>query len=121
MSQELSDVGMVRRELANHRGIQNAITSRELAKRLEMSPRRVRRVISWLVENGELIGASVEGVDGGYYLIESAQELEETRAVLRSRAAKIFARDAALRKAWERAHGQAVQPLLPNLTPYPLS
>ena len=101
--------------LQGHRGKDRAITSRELAKRLNLSTREVREIVAQLVGDGELIGASVAGVDGGFYLIESEADLEETRAILRSRASKIFNRDRDLCKAWIRRHGRLLQPLLPGV------
>jgi transcription initiation factor IIE alpha subunit len=101
--------------LRAHHGKAQAITSRELAKRLQLSTREVREIIAQLVSEGELIGASVAGVDGGFYLIENEADLEETRAILRSRASKIFERDRELCKAWIRRHGRALQPLLPGV------
>jgi len=100
--------------LERHRGQRQAVTSRSMSRALGMSTRKVRAVIAGLVEAGTLIGASVEGVKGGYYMITSLEELEATRAVLRSRASEIYARDAALRRAWQQEHGQEVQPLLPH-------
>lgn len=101
--------------LSGHKGRERAITSRELAKLMRLSTREVRQVIADLVERGQLIGASVGGVDGGYYLIETDEELEETRAILRARATAIFQRDRALCRAWERSHGRPLQPLLPTM------
>ena len=101
--------------LQSHRGKSRAITSRELARMLNLSTREVREIIAQLVGEGELIGASVAGVDGGFYLIENEADLEETRAILRARATKIFARDRELCKAWIRRHGRPLQPLLPGV------
>jgi predicted DNA-binding transcriptional regulator YafY len=105
----------LRQVLKQHQGKGNAITSRQLAQRLGISTREVREIIAALVEDGALIGASVDGDSGGYYVITTPAELEETRAILRSRAQHIFARDAALRRTWQREHGQELQPLLPQL------
>ncbi len=100
--------------IQNHRGARNAITSRALSRATGHSTRKVREAIAQLVESGELIGASVEGVNGGYYMITTADELEATRNTLRSRAKEIFARDAALVRAWRNVHGVELQPLLPT-------
>ncbi len=100
--------------LEKHQGQRQAVTSRAMSRVLGMSTRKVRAAIAELVESGTLIGASVEGVKGGYYMITSLEELEATRAVLRSRASEIYARDAALRRAWQEEHGQEIQPLLPH-------
>ena len=108
-------VARLRGILLQHRGKERAITSRELGMLLQLSTREVREIIAEMVADGELIGASVDGVDGGYYLIESEADLEETRAILRARATKIFARDRELCKAWIRRHGRPLQPLLPGV------
>jgi len=101
--------------LTRHQGKGDAITSRELARDLHLSTRVVREIIAQLVVGGQLIGASVDGNAGGYYMILAATELEETRMILRSRAREIFARDSALCRAWRRVHGQELQPLLPQI------
>jgi predicted DNA-binding transcriptional regulator YafY len=100
--------------LSLHQGIKQAITSRELSRLTGLPTRTIRQAIADLVDQGALIGASVEGVRGGYYMIVNRDELEQTRAILRARAENIFARDAALRRTWERTYGQRVQPLLTN-------
>jgi len=99
-------------ELLECRGQGAAITSKELAARLRTNTRAVRKAIELLVADGELIGASVEGRHGGYFMIQTEAELEMVRAVLRSRAVRIFERDGHLRRAWEREHGRELQPLL---------
>jgi len=106
------DVAPVLNALRRYRGLDMAITSENLSRNLHMDGRRVRMVIAELIEAGELIGSSVSGDHLGYFMIETEPELEATRAVLRSRARKIFSRDAALRKSWERTHGNPLQPLL---------
>lgn len=108
-----SDADAVLAILEQHQGAKHAITSKRIAEQLHLSTRQVRAIIAELVNKGALIGASVDGENGGYYMITSKEELESTRAILRSRAREIFARDAALRRAWQRIHGQALQPLLP--------
>jgi DNA-binding Lrp family transcriptional regulator len=100
--------------LARHAGKANAISSKRIAEMLKLDPRAVREIIAQLVQDGELIGASVDGENGGYYTIRTPEELEETRAVLRARAIKIFERDKALCRAWEKKFGQPLQPLLPE-------
>ena len=101
--------------LEYHQGQENAITSRALARTLCMSTRRVRQVIAGLVKAGHLIGATVDGETGGYFLIETEEELEATRAILRARAGAIFERDRDLCRAWNVQHGKELQPLLPML------
>lgn len=101
--------------LRNRIGQKRAITSRQLAADLDLSTRQVRAIIAELVQDGELIGASVDSETGGYYLIENADELEQTRAILRARASEIFQRDRCLCDAWNKQHGGDLQPLLPTM------
>jgi len=101
--------------LLAHKGKDRAISSAILARKLQIPRRKVRALIAELVDAGNLIGASVDGVDGGYFWIQTKRELEEARAILRARATKIFARDRALRQSWEREHGGVTLPLLPEL------
>ncbi len=109
------DAAAVLGALRRYRGLAMAITSENLARHVHLEPRRVRAVIADLIKAGEMIGSSVSGEHLGYFMIQTEQELEMTRAVLRSRAREIFARDAALRRAWERTHGKSLQPFLPEL------
>jgi predicted transcriptional regulator len=101
--------------LRQHRGRHNPITSRAIARHLHLATREVRQIIADLVQEGELIGASVNGAAGGYYVIEDEADLEETRAILQSRATEIFARDRALCAAWTRKSSRPLQPLLPTM------
>lgn len=103
--------------LRAHRGRYNAITSRELSRRLGIPTREVREMVAGLVGSGELIGASVDGCEGGYYTIVEEEDLEQTRAILRARASAIFQRDRDLCSAWEAQHSGQLQPLLPGRWP----
>jgi len=105
----------VRAVLEGHPGARNAVTSERLAREVGLSTRKVRALIVELVEEGLPVGASVDGTRGGYYLIQSEEELEQTRAILRGRAREIFARDRALCRAWAQVGGPALQPLLPTM------
>jgi len=116
---------LVLQVLRPHNGKEQAITAKELvraihklAPRSSHSPRwttrKVRAVISDLRMKHHLIGSSVQS-PLGFYMIVRREELEETRAVLCSRAKKIFAVDNALRKRWKEIMGEDLQPLLPGL------
>jgi len=65
------------------RGHDNAITGDLLAKRLGLKgTREMRQVIKEMRSNGHLIGLSVRQ-PRGYYLIETAEELEGCMAILK--------------------------------------
>jgi DNA-binding transcriptional regulator PaaX len=69
------------RILSYHSGRQNAIGRGELVANLRrhgfaVSERAMRAQISQLRKSGYLIG-SAAGADGGYYLIQTAQEFDE--------------------------------------------
>ena len=98
--------------LRRHVGQEQAIPSRRIASLLMLDTRQVRQVIADLVKAGELIGATVDGKAGGYFMIDSLEDLEATRAILRARAAAIFERDRDLCDAWVKEHGKPLQPLL---------
>ena len=105
----------IRAVLRRHVGIGHAISSEQLAQATGLHSRKVRALISELIVDGMVIGASVDGVKGGYYIVETPEELEQTRAILRARAAEIFERDRALCRAWNANSGQELQPLLPGV------
>lgn len=116
---------LVLQVLRGHNGKQQAITAKsivqaihKLAPRSSHSPRwtsrKVRAVISDLRMKHHLIGSSVQS-PFGFYMIVRREEMEETRAVLHSRAMKILAVYGALRKRWKEVMGEDLQPLLPGL------
>jgi len=64
-------------------GHANALTGDILAKRLELrGTREMRQVIKGLRQDGYLIGLSVKA-PRGYYLIETAEELQGCMAILK--------------------------------------
>ena len=114
-STTLTTEALCRSILERHAGVCRAITSDELSRQTALSTRKVRALIAELIGEGMAIGASVDGTKGGYYLIQTPDELEQTRAILRARAMEIFARDKALCRAWSQQCGQELQPLLPGV------
>ena len=65
------------------RGKANAITKDKLSKRLNCGERTLREKIKELRGAGYLIGLSVRR-PYGYYIIETAEELQECMAILKS-------------------------------------
>lgn len=111
--------------LRSHQGKEQAITAKGIVQAIhKLAPRsfhcprwttrKVRAVISDLRMKGHLIGSSVQS-PLGFYMINRREEMDETRAVLHSRAMKILAVDKALRKRWKEVMGEDLQPLLPGM------
>jgi biotin operon repressor len=81
--------------LTRHIGSGNGISMRELAQQLDMLPRIVRQQISDLRADGHAIcGTPAEG----YYIAETAAELQHTCEFLRSRAMHSLTLESKLRK-----------------------
>jgi biotin operon repressor len=81
--------------LSRHIGSGNGISMRELAQQLDMLPRIVRQQISDLRDDGHAIcGTPAEG----YYIAETAAELQHTCEFLRSRAMHSLTLESKLRK-----------------------
>ena len=65
-------------------GKASAITGKALASQCgEKGTRFLRQMIRELINEGNLIGLSVKGANGGYFLIETPEELEECLVTLR--------------------------------------
>lgn len=94
-----TDLNALKREVADtlyafHGGRARSVTSKQLARRLNQHPDRIRAAISELVTEGQPIGS----VKDGYFAIESPREATECYRHLESRARKIFRRLAGLRR-----------------------
>lgn len=88
--------------LEHHHGKENAITARELARKLWLhTDRGVRLVIRQLITDGYPIAASVS-VPKGYYIIRMSAERDEYLQVLRSR----LIEDAKRRRDFKKSAGQ---------------
>lgn len=81
--------------LAAHNGRAQAIRVRDLAARLNLPERAVRRLVSEAREAGHAICAHPRD---GYFLAATADELNETCAFLRSRAMHSLVIESRLRK-----------------------
>lgn len=81
--------------LSRHIGSGNGIGMSELEQQLDMLPRQIRLCISDLRDDGHAIcGTPAEG----YYIAETAAELQHTCAFLRSRAMHSLVLESKLRK-----------------------
>lgn len=90
-------------------GRQNARTAAELAVRTGMAERTVRASVEWLRRQGHLIGSTTSN-GGGFYLIQTWEELEATANQLRSRAlAMLTTKRAMEHAAAERFGPQALR------------
>ena len=81
-------------------------------KRQPLDKRETQR-IHGLEDLARLQKEARKRIGGGYFMIETWEDLAAVRMILSSRLAEIATRDRALVKAWTREHGQVVQPLLP--------
>lgn len=81
--------------LAAHVGRGRGITAANLARAVDTTERRLRRCISQLREDGIAVCGRPET---GYFIAETAEELEESCQFLRARALHSLAIEARLRK-----------------------
>ncbi|WP_027365090.1 hypothetical protein [Desulfotruncus alcoholivorax] len=80
-------------------GCRQAIHKHRLAKLAGMDERGVREIIyNLVVQHGLPIGSSTEPGAGGYFIIESLEDMEIATRHLKPRAKKIFLRARALEK-----------------------
>lgn len=82
--------------LQAHVGAQRGITAACLAAQLDISPRQLRRCISALRRREGI--ALCGHPDSGYYIADSAAELERTCAFLRARALHSLTLESRLRR-----------------------
>lgn len=81
--------------LSHHIGSGNGINMRQLQLQIDISPRMIRKHISELREDGHAIcGTPAEG----YFIAETAAELQHTCEFLRSRAMHSLSLESKLRK-----------------------
>jgi len=84
------------------RGRASARTAADLASRLGISERSVRGSVEFLRREGHLIGSTTTN-GGGFYIVQSREELEDTARQFRSRAlAMLTTKRAMERSAAER-------------------
>ena len=84
--------------LRYHKGKENAITQHRLAEHTGISPRHVREIIKYLVENHKLEIASSYDSGGGYYIPVSQKEVDETCDKLYGHALSILKRYSVFKK-----------------------
>ena len=95
LSFALSTTAIVTQVLARHRGAANGITGKALALECLITGRAARLAVTEL----RMQGLGVCGrPETGYFLSNSAQELEQTCQFLRSRALKSLVLEARMRK-----------------------
>lgn len=81
--------------LSRHIGSGNGLSMRELEQQLDMLPRQIRQHVSDLREDGHAICGHPKR---GYYIAETAEELQHTCEFLRSRAMHSLILESRLRK-----------------------
>lgn len=91
------------------RGKRNAISRRELMRLSGIdNERRLREDIARRRAEGQIICSSFNGKNGGYYLPESREEIEEFVITLESHAKNTFRAIKAAREALKQMDGQMV-------------
>lgn len=86
---------MLAKLIALRIGARNGITAERLARMLVVTPRALRTLITELRNDGMAICGTPET---GYFIAETAEELQETCAFLRSRALRSLHLEARLKK-----------------------
>jgi biotin operon repressor len=85
-------------------GRANARTAADLASRIGLSERAVRGSVEYLRRDGHLIGSTTTD-GGGFFLIQTWEELEATARQLRSRALSMLTTKRALEHAAAKQFG----------------
>ncbi len=81
------------------RGKKNAVSQNELARMANKSPREVRRIVeSLIVDHRIVICSSYDKENGGYFLPQTDEEIQETCKKLHGHALKILMRESTLKK-----------------------
>lgn len=81
--------------LQHHIGERNGVRAEVLAKRLDINPRRLRSIISELIEDGIAVCGHPAS---GYYIAQTSTELEATVQFHKSRALHELRKAAALQR-----------------------
>lgn len=90
-------------------GHQNAITSKEIAKRTNLCERKVRDIISSLIQKEYYIGSSSRAGEGGYFIINTREDLDVALENLIPRAVKIFDRVRSLKRIAKDKFGMQIR------------
>lgn len=88
-------------------GVKNARTARELSIMLNIHQRDVGQLVEKERRSGAPICASTDPKNPGYYLAETAEEIEEYCSRLHKRAGEIFKTRRALLATAEKMHEEA--------------
>lgn len=100
--------------LRHHRGMTQAIALKDLARSMgygagKSGTRRVQVLKRELIDAGEPIGSSTAGIGGGYYWMETADEIQST---LHQYCGRFYALSVSIKKL----RGLLVQPESPQQT-----
>lgn len=88
------------------KGIENAIPAKKLAVITGMNTRTLTAHANHLRRKGYPIGASHDSVNGGYYIITNAEELNVTVRTLEAYGKKQLQSAYALKKGWRDRHNR---------------
>jgi len=95
--------------LKKHKGSNNAITAKALARKVHLPEREVRRIISRLVTKQKCLIASSVHEPFGFYLIKSLDELKGCLGQYYSRIVKLKDRAASLYETGLKKFSKEVQ------------
>lgn len=107
MDQPVPDekVQQVRELIAEHQGVDNIINSRELAERVGIEDddtrTKTRKTVRYLVVEEEMVIGSKQGRGGGYFIIETVDELMRHLDGLQDEIDGTLQRMRAVRKLWK--------------------
>ena len=113
----MNDKEVIREIMQRHRGALDAIGLKELveeSRRVKeqggekgISARRVRRLITELIDDGEVIGTVPS--KGGYFRVETEEELEMSISDLMSRVVQLRSRKSRLIENFLREHPEVTE------------
>jgi len=106
---KMNNSDMILHALKRHKGRDNAITAKALARNVHLPEREVRRIISWLVTEQKCLIASSVHEPYGFYLIKSLYELKGCLGQYYSRITKLKDRATSLYKAGLKKFSKEIQ------------
>ena len=106
---KINNSDLVLQGLKKHKGSNNAITTKSLARKVHLPEREVRRIISRLVTEQKCLIASSVHEPFGFYLIKSLDELKECLGQYYSRIVKLKDRAASLYETGLKKFSKEVQ------------
>ena len=106
---KINNSDLVLQGLKKHKGSNNAITTKSLARKVHLPEREVRRIISRLVTEQKCLIASSVHEPFGFYLIKSLDELKECLGQYYSRIMALKDRATSLYKTGLKKFSKEIQ------------